>query len=636
LEDEIKMDVNSNILNRENLEKLNRVNNQYVNKIVEEYVKLCKPSKVTVITDSEEDINYVRQIALEKNEEMKLKMQGHTVHFDGYYDQARDKAHTKVLLPKGGKLSKHINTVDRTEGLEEILQLMDGIMKGKEMLVRFFCLGPLNSKFAIPTLQITDSFYVAHSEDLLYRIGYEEFKKLNGSDRFFYFIHSAGELDERENSKNIDERRIYIDLEENRVLTINNQYAGNSVGLKKLALRLAINKANNEDWLAEHMFIMGVHPISKKRTTYFTGAFPSMCGKTSTAMIPGQTIVGDDIAYLRQWDDGTCHAVNIESGIFGIIADVNPVDDALIYKCLTTPRELIFSNVLIHDGKPYWLGMGSEVPDEGINFSGKWYKGKKDAEGKEIPPAHKNARYTMRLMELENVDPKANDPDGVQIDAIIYGGRDSDTNVPIAQSLNWEHGVFLGASLESETTAATLGKEGQRAHSPMANLDFIVVPLGRYIDNHFKFGSKLEKCPLIFSTNYFLRDENGNYLNDKVDKKIWILWAEGRAHNEFGAIKTPIGYIPLYEDLKYLFESVFNKEYTREQYEKQFSIRIGKILEKLDRIENVYKDEKMPEEFYTQIAKQREKLIEARDKYNKEIISPFDFINLRNSEPATL
>ena len=181
------------------------------------------------------------------------------------------------------------------------------------MLVRFFSLGPTNSSFSIPALQITDSAYVAHSEDLLYRSNYEGFKALNWTNQFFYFLHSAGRL-KNNVSIDMDKRRIYIDLEENCVYSVNNQYAGNSIGLKKLAFRLAIQKAQQEGWLAEHMFIMGVHG-KKDRTTYFTGAFPSACGKTSTAMLPGQTIIGDDIAFLKKVA-GEVKAVNMEKGIF--------------------------------------------------------------------------------------------------------------------------------------------------------------------------------------------------------------------------------------------------------------------------------------------------------------------------------
>ncbi|MFX0093523.1 MAG: phosphoenolpyruvate carboxykinase (GTP), partial [Candidatus Hodarchaeota archaeon] len=546
------MDIDKNVLDDANLKKLEALKNPKVLEVVETFLKLCKPAKATVITDAKEEIVYVRGLALKNREEQTLKMEGHTVHYDSYYDQARDKANTCVLLPQGQKLSKHINSIERERGLKEILNFFADSMQGKETLIRFFCLGPTHSKFSICALQITDSAYVAHSEDLLYRSGYEEFKRLNGSSDFFYFIHSAGEL-ENTVTKNIDKRRIYIDLQENRVFTVNNQYAGNSLGLKKLALRLAIDKSVKEGWLTEHMFIMGVPPLGSKNTrkTYFLGAFPSACGKTSTAMVPGNTIVGDDIAYLRINERGEARAVNIESGIFGIIKDVNPIDDPFIHKVLTSPRELIFSNVLIKDGVPYWLGMGKETPTDGFNHSGAWFKGKRDANENEISLAHPNARYTIRLSDLENCDSALHDPNGVLFRGILYGGRDSDTSVPIFQSFSWNHGVFVGASLESETTSATLGAEGVRTLQPMANLDFIVVSLGRYLQAHFDFVKKL-KDPnqiQIFSTNYFLRDKKGNFYDDIIDKKVWLIWAEGRIHGDYEAITTPIGYIPKYEDL---------------------------------------------------------------------------------------
>ena len=266
------MNIDTRVLNKENLEKLTYLGNRRVEAIVEEFVNLCRPDRVTVITDSPEDIAYVRRRAVELGEERPLAMEGHTIHFDGYHDQGRDKKNTLVLIEPGEKLSDIIDVRDREDGLREIYQIMDGIMKGKECFIRFFSLGPVGSRFSILALQITDSAYVAHSEDILYRPAYEQFKKLGASNDFFYLVHSAGELDERGNTKNIKDRRIYIDLAGRRVLTVNNQYAGNSVGLKKLSLRLAIHKANQEDWLAEHMFIMGVKPEGKDRITYFTGA----------------------------------------------------------------------------------------------------------------------------------------------------------------------------------------------------------------------------------------------------------------------------------------------------------------------------------------------------------------------------
>lgn len=608
-----------------NLKKLEELRNSHVMKIIGEYVSILKPAKVTVITDTAQDVVYVKMRALENSEESPLATAGHTAHFDGYADQGRDKENTKILLSKGMKLSPSIVTGDRDECLKEIHGLLDGIMAGKECFIMFYCLGPVESRFSICAMQITDSAYVAHSENILYRQGYEEFKRLNGSEQFFYFIHSAGVL-ENGKTKNIDKRRIYIDLDGNRVFTINNQYAGNSVGLKKLALRLAIKKSSQEDWLCEHMLIMGVRPDGKNRTTYFTGAFPSGCGKTSTAMIPGQRIIGDDIAYIRPGKDGNAYAVNVEEGIFGIIEDVNPTDDPLIYKSLTTPRDIIFSNILVNNGIPYWLGMGQDAPLEGINYAGNWKKGMVDAKGKEILLAHKNARYTMRLKELENCDPRLYDPEGVPISGMIYGGRDSDTSPAVYESLSWAHGVFIGAALESETTAMTLGKVGVREHNPMANLDFLVIPLGFYIKNHLKFGENVSKPPKIFATNYFLK-ENGKFISQKVDKKVWLMWMEGRVNNEYDAIETPIGFIPKYDDLQNLFKNIFSKEFSREEYEKLFSIKIQKFLEQLDRIEAIYRNEEgVPEVFHTHIHQQAERLMLARKKYAKDVISPFDFI----------
>ena len=603
------------VLDSASRHKLKALNNQKVKSYVEEAISLCKPAKVTVIDDSPLDREYVRQMSIKNGEEKPIKLPGHTVHFDGINDQGRDKANTRYLLSQKVDWGIDINCILKDEGLPEILGLLDGIMEGKEMIVSFYALGPVNSDFTLRAMQITDSFYVTHSAQILYRPGYEEFKRLGGSDDFFFFLHSAGRLINGVTA-DIDKRRIYIDLEENRVYTVNNQYAGNSVGLKKLAFRLAIHKAQKEGWLAEHMFLMGVHG-KPGRSTYFAGAFPSACGKTSTAMFPGQTIVGDDIAYLRK-KNGEVRAVNVERGIFGIIQDVNPEDDPLIYEALTTPGEVIFSNVLVKDGIPYWLGMGQEVFAEGENYSGHWYNGKKDDKGNEILYAHKNARYTIGLKELKNADSRLEDREGVPVKAIVYGGRDSDTTVPIVESFSWAHGVFLGATIESETTAATIGKEGVRQHDPMANLDFISVPFADYLANHLKFAEGLREVPSVFAVNYFLKNSRNEYCNGKLDKIIWILWAEGRVHGEYKAITAPVGRIPRYEDLKELFHAKLGKDYTREEYTEQFTIRIAKYLEKMDRIKKAFSRIKLPPALAAELDGQVSRLLDARAKFGSE------------------
>jgi phosphoenolpyruvate carboxykinase (GTP) len=607
-------------------ERLMRIANPELHHFILTYVELCQPASVFVCTDAPEDIQYVREEAIRTGEELKLALEGHTAHFEGYYDQARDKGHTRFLLPKGVDLGSDINAMDRTAGLNEIHGIMDGIMRGHQMFVRFYCLGPLNSEFAIPAVQLTDSSYVAHSEDLLYRQGYEEFVRLGRSARFLKFVHSAGELDERMTSKDIQKRRVYIDLEDEMVYSVNTQYGGNTIGLKKLAMRPAIKRASKEGWLTEHMFIMGVRG-PEARITYFTGAFPSLCGKTSTSMLKGETIVGDDIAYLRQ-KDGVIRAVNPEKGIFGIIQGVNSRDDPIIWNALHTPGEVIFSNVLVTEGGGvYWLGKDGEMPRRGFNHSGEWYRGKKDAKGNEIPPSHPNARFTLDMKFLENLDPQLDNPDGVLVGGIIYGGRDSDTKVPVEESFDWVHGVItMGAALESETTAATLGAEGVRQLNPMSNLDFLAIPLGQYVENHLKFGAGLAHPPRIFSVNYFIRDARGKFLNDKKDKAVWLKWMERRVHDEVEAIRTPTGLIPRYSDLEQLFRAVLDKTYTEEAYVQQFTVRVAENLARIERVKKFYTVNvpDTPRALFTVLEVQKERLMEAQAEHGA-YISPSSF-----------
>ena len=627
MEDKRIMDTLKAVLDEESYRKLMRIDNPELHQFIAKYIELCNPDKVFVCTDSPEDIRYVREEATRAGEEEKLALDGHTVHFDGYYDQARDKENSKFLLPEGVDLGSDINAMDRVEGLNEIHDILKEIMRGHLLFVRFFCLGPLKSEFSIPAVQLTDSAYVAHSEDLLYRPGYEELVRLGAAARFLKFVHSAGELDERKTSKNIDKRRVYIDLEDETVYSANTQYGGNTIGLKKLAMRPAINRASKEGWLTEHMFIMGVRG-PKDRITYFTGAFPSLCGKTSTSMIKGETIVGDDIAYLRI-KDGVIRAVNPEKGIFGIIQGVNSKDDPIIWGALHSPgNEVIYSNVLVTEEKGvYWIGKDGASPQTGFNYSGAWQRGKKDDNGNEISTSHPNARFTLDMQLLENVDPELDNPEGVVVGGIIYGGRDSDTKVPVVESFDWVHGVItLGAALESETTAATLGKEGVRKINPMSNLDFLSIPLGKYIENHLEFGQELRNPPAILSVNYFLRDAEGKFVNDKTDKGVWLKWMERRAHKEFEAIKTPTGLIPRYEDLKGLFRAVLDKEYSEEDYIKQFTLRVAENLATIERVTEFYKTKvsDTPQMVFTVLDEQRQRLIKAREKHG-DYISPFKF-----------
>lgn len=325
---------------------------------------------------------------------------------------------------------------------------------------------------------------------------------------------------------------------------------------------------------------------------------------------------------------GVARAVNVECGIFGIIQNINPTDDAIIYKVLTSPGEIIFSNVLVKDGKPYWLGMGCELPKEGINFSGEWYEGKQDEQGNPIPPAHKNARYTVSLKALENCDPELDNPMGVELGGIMYGGRDSKAYVPVQQSFSWEHGIIAyGAALETETTYATLGQEGIPEINMMSIQDFISIPLGQNIRNNLEFGRKLRKAPIVFGVNYFLRDKKtGKFLNDPQDKHVWVKWMELRVHGEAGAIRAPTGFIPKYEDLRRLFKKVLNKNYSEEDYVKQFTIRVPENLAKIERVQRFYQENvsDTPAELFEILDQQRQRLVEARKRFG-DYIAPESF-----------
>lgn len=580
-------------MDHDSYEKLAALKNPKVMDFVRFFIGHCRPESVYVCTDSENDIQHVRNRALETGEETALAKAGQTIHWDSYGDQARDRQNTRIMVP-GEKLESMsaLNIIDLDEGYREIQAIAKGIMEGKEAIIQFFSEGPTESPFTVPCIQFTDSWYVAHSEYILYRSAYHHFLKMKDAEKedFFCFIHSTGALDARGNSLNLDRRRIYMDTYNNIVYSMNCQYAGNSVGLKKQAMRLAINKAGQEGWLCEHMFVMAVIDEKKDRRTYFCGAYPSACGKTSTAMIPGERIVGDDIAYFRNID-GEFRAVNVEFGMFGIIKDVNEEDDPVIFENLMKEQELLFTNVLMGpDRHPYWLGMGVETPEEGRNHFGAWQKGAVDDKGAEVRIAHGNARYTMRLDYLKNIDKEGfESKTGVQVEGILYGGRDSDITVPVEESPSWRDGILMkAATLESETTSATLGKEGVRKSDPMAITDFLSYPLGQYTMNNLRFGETVDQPPRIFSNNYFMRNTAGNFITSKLAKKVWLHWAEGRLHGVYDAYDTPTGKIPRYEDLVILFQKHLEEKFSKEDYEYLFSFRCSGWIGKLERTKAFY------------------------------------------------
>ena len=590
---------------------LNPFLGQQVYQFVEQLRELCKPKSVFVFTNTQEDREYIRSKAIKCGEEKKLAKEMHTVHYDGYYDQARDLKNTIYMESNPELLKKQT---------QMLYSKMEGIMKEKEMIIKFSSLGPPNSPFSVYCIQITDSYYVAHSEMLLYHDAYDTLVKQEEEQNLFKFVHASGELDERMNSKNIDQRGVYIDLKNEIVYSLNTQYPGNSLGLKKMALRLAIQRGYNEGWLAEHMFLMKIQDSTTKTKSMIAGAYPSGCGKTSTVMLESAKIYGDDLLYLRKWN-GEIRGVPVEKGVFGIIKDVSEQTDKQIWRTLHSEAEIIFSNVLTHQGRPYWLGMGIDIPGEGNNHYGVWKKGQKDEVGHEVLPAHKNARYTVALESLQNHDPNYTNPEGSKIDAIVFGGREPNTGMPIIESKNWDEGIILfGASLESETTASITGKEGVRRSDPMSIIDFLSISLGQYIKNYLSFPNDKTKAPKIFSANYFLTGKEGNYLNGKLDKTVWMYWINGRVNQQYKGIESPIGNFPKYSDLKELFHEKLRIDYTKEEYCEQFKLRVNSHIEKLNRVERKYEKEKdVPKELFEVLRRKRDEMMMLQKNYGEEI-----------------
>lgn len=603
-------------LDEDSLSKLMRIRNPEIHRWIADIVLVAEPSKVFIVTDDPRDHEYVRQAALRYREEIPTRNPRHTVHFDGPHDIARDRKNTRILITWGSE--PLINTLDRELGLREVKELFHGVMRGREMFVGFFCLGPRNSPFTLYAVQVTDSAYVMHSELILYRTCYEVFVDRGEEIEYLRFLHSTGERDPVWGwSRNVEKRRIYIDLLDNTTYSVNTQYAGNTVGLKKLALRHCIYRGYLEGWLCEHMFIAGIRGPGN-RITYFTGAFPAGCGKTSTALI-ADTIISDDLAIIR-CVDGIPRAINPEIGMFGIIDGINPRDDPEIYRILTSlDTEVIFSNVLLtNDGDVWWRGKEGE-PREGINWSGKWWPGKDEL------PSHPNARFTTHLRYLANLDPRIEDPMGVPIEAMVFGGRDSDTWVPIEEAFDWVHGIVTkGAALESERTAAVLGKTGVREFNPFAILDFLPISPGKFVELHIRFGKKLTRPPKIFGVNYFLKDEHGRYLSEKTFKRVWLKWMELRVHDDVDAVESPTGYVPLYEDLRKLFDQYLCIEYSEQLYEKQFTVRIPQHLAKIERVWRIY-EEKVPDTpriVFDVLREQKMRLEAFRDRFG-DYVSPF-------------
>ncbi len=584
-----------------------------------------RPDSIFINTGSVEDMAYIRGKALELAEELQLAIKNHTCHFDGPGDQGRDTANTKYLAYADTEISSLQKKLELSVGREEVLTIMDGIMRSKEMIVSFISRGPVGSSVADPTLQMTDSYYVIHSEFLLYRMMDPETFSREVADKGYMFInfHSSGALTDTNVSANLDQRRIYMDVENFCSYSCNNQYAGNSIAPKKINHRFAnMNDIRNYFGrrLDEHMFVTGF--AMEDDVVYFAGAYPSGCGKTGTAMT-GTHLVGDDLAKIFiDSASGEVRAVNPERGMFGIIEGVNREDDPETMQVLTEEgNEVIFSNLLLSNGKPYWNDMGEPLPEKGRNFEGEWTA----ESGK--PASHKNARFTILLDALENYDSAVEKPEGVKLSGLLYGGRDYTTMPTIVMAHDWLGSVVHGAIIRSATTATEIGADGSEKRSPFANEAFFPGPLAQYIKHYIAFGENPdiapENLPSGFQVNYWLHKsgrgilapgEADGLIGEKRDTKVWMRIMALMHQGKVETIWTPIGRIPGYRDLKMLFREVIEKEYKKEIYTLQFSLYIDNLLKRIEMsIAEFSQEEGMPDAFFKVLNTWKQDLVVLRE-----------------------
>ncbi len=629
--DEAAMEVFKSKMDANQLARIQRIKNTEVILKIANAIVMCAPDKVFVNTGSEADRQYIRELSLEKGEEEKLPMEGHTIHFDLKEEQGRIIDRTFYIANPEDLVNSLAKKIQRADALIDIQEKMSDIMAGKIMIVGFYVRGPVGSPASNPALEITSSTYVSHSAEILYRNAFSAFgDQVERLGHFFTNIHSEG----LNRPQDLPNARVYMDRSHQTTYSFNCTYAGNTLLMKKGNHRFAVDRSVYENMgkeLAEHMFITGISG-PEDRITWMTGAAPSGCGKTTTAMA-GDHFVGDDLAQMWIAEDGSIRSVNPECGIFGIVEDVNWEGDPKLMECLRHPgTEVIWSNVLIDEnGIPQWTGNGEDPPPQkGLNFQGQWEQGMVDGNGKEIPMSHPNSRCTLSNRALGNYSEMNEHPDGVETRIITYSGRDSDTMPPVWVAKDPDHGVVIGACIVSAATATEVGATGVR-RQPWANAPFIPGSLGDYMEAQFQFfGSDLiapDKQPILAGLNYFLTQgarggSSQKLLGEKKDVKAWMAWLERRAHKEVDAIETPIGYLPKYKDLKNLFKSKIDKEYSKDLYIKQFSLYIDNIIARIDlQIEAYGQEKNIPQRLFEVLKNQRENLLVLKEKYGP-IVTP--------------
>ncbi len=521
---------------------------------IDEKVELVKPDKIVWIDGSKEQIDELRATACSTGEMIKLNQEllpDCYLHRTAVNDVARVEARTFICAPTKEEAGPTNNWMEPAEAYKMLYDIARDSYKGRTMYVIPYSMGPVGSPFSKVGIELTDSIYVVLNMAIMTRVGTKVLEALGDSNDWVRGLHCKCRIDE-------EKRYICQFPQDNTIISVNSGYGGNVLlGKKCFALRIASYQGWKEGWQAEHMLILGVEKPNGE-TKYICAAFPSACGKTNLAMLIPPEIykkkgykvwtVGDDISWIRKGPDGRLYAINPENGFFGVAPGTNEKSNP--NALATTKRGTIFTNVALNNDNNtvWWEGLDKNPPENGTEWTGKPWNGKVD----EIKGAHPNSRFTAPAVNCPCLSSEFENPNGVPISAIVFGGRRAKLAPLVYQSRDWNHGVFVGSIMASETTAAAAGAVGVVRRDPMAMLPFCGYNMADYWQHWIDIGATLDadKAPKIFNVNWFRKDDDGNFMWPGFGDNLRVLdWILDRCEGKVGAQDTAIGYIPNAEDI---------------------------------------------------------------------------------------